>query len=327
MNKIFGSIFLLFVGVQSTIAQIEGVTMEDFNHDGVQDSLKVWYDGGSGFGGYYAKAINGKTGKIYELDTWDCFCEIRTIIPLPLESKNKEDAPFYKAIEHALFEDIRNEFDPTLEWIIQANLKAIVPDENEFFDLVLPVGLNWVDAEIQNPSNYQILIDDLLIKFMYSPSQEPEAWTSESQEGYLTYFPHNLKLRMKESQLNGAESMIIQGKHSLILNNIGKEAVLFITDHPLTSGPEKLREISISHFETNGEYLFFTLSEAPEPSYRIFLVHLKSGSIGRLNMSIEGYSGVFGIEEDNFFNSEGEVVIENISQLIASFNLLNPLFK
>jgi len=54
---------------------------------------------------------------------------------------------------------------------------------------------------------------------------------------------------------------------------------------------------------------------------------LNSGTIARLNQNLEGYSGRFGIEEDNFFSAEGEVVFEDVSEVIVQFNLQNPLFK
>lgn len=323
----FLSFIFLFLGFQNLQAQTAQTEIKDYNQDGVIDTLEVWYDGGSGSGGYYAKAQNGKTGQSYEMDTWGCFCEIKTIVPLPPDSDSSENAPFYKAITSKLFPTVKEDIDPTLEWIIQANIKSIKPEDESIFDLILPVQLNWIGNKIQKPSNYQVLVDDLLIKSMYSPIQEPPSWIDEAKNGYLAYYPHNHELQVKALPLDKEEYGILQGKHSMIYKNEDKEAVVFITDHSLTSGPERLRDPSIAHIESSGEYAFFTVSEAPEPSYRIFLIHLNSGTIARLNQTLEGYSGRFGIEEDNFFSAEGEVVFEDVSEVIVQFNLQNPLFK
>jgi hypothetical protein len=325
--KSFLSFTLLFLGFQNLQAQTDETEIKDFNQDGVNDTLKVWYDGGSGFGGYYVKAQNGKTGQIYEMDTWTCFCEIKTIVPLPPDFDSSENAPFYKAITSKLFPTIKDDIDPTLDWIIQANLKSIKPEDDSLFDLILPVELTWIGDKIQKPSNYQVLVDDLLIRTMYSPSKEPPSWIGEAKSGFLAYYPHNHELQVKALPSNMEGYSFLQGKHSLIYKNEDKEAVVFITDHSLTSGPERLRDPSLAHFESSGEYAFFTVSEASEPSYRIYLIHLNRGTIARLKQTLEGYSGNFGIEENNFFNAEGELVFENVSEVIVQFNLQNPLFK
>lgn len=315
--KILGISFLM-VQSFSSYGQVEGTFIEDFDQDGIADELEIKYDGGSGFGGYYGQVKNGATGKLYELNTWGCSCDIKTIVPLPPEASLPEHKLFYEALAEKLFPDIQANPDPTLDWIIQANLKATIPGGDDHFDLILPVKLNWVEGEIQKPLKYQVKVDDLIIASAYHPIEEPASWINESKEGYLVYFGNNHELHLE--QIKGEESALIlsRGKHSLILKNEAvEEAVLFVTDKPLTNGPERLRDQSITGLISNGEFAIFTVSESPEPSYRIFLADLNSGTLARLREPLSGYGGKIFIEENNLMNQDGKIVLEDVSKVIT----------
>jgi len=52
-------ILLFFFKVSAQYNQEERI--EDFNNDGVKDTLQSYYDGGSAFGSTYVKIIDGKS--------------------------------------------------------------------------------------------------------------------------------------------------------------------------------------------------------------------------------------------------------------------------
>ncbi len=314
----FLSISLLVLIVNISHAQQEGDYSEDFNKDGIPDKMEIWYDGGSGFGGYYGHVKNGATGKIYELNTWGCFCDIKLVVPFPPEARLSEHKPFYDALAEKLFPDIQAEPDPTLDWIIQANLQAIIPVEDDLFDLILPVKPFWNNGPIGKISKYQLKIDDRMIKSAYHPIQEPPAWIDESKEGSLEYYGNNHDLHQEQINVEESDLILWRGKHSLILKNGSDEAVLFVTDHPLTSGPERLRDPSISSVVSNGEFAFFTVSETPEPAFRIFVSDLNTGRVARLKAPFFGYGGKISIEENKLYNQEGQIVVEDVSNVLTN---------
>lgn len=44
------------------------VYVEDYNKDGVADTLKTYFDGGSGYGGKFVELVNGKTNEVHRVD-------------------------------------------------------------------------------------------------------------------------------------------------------------------------------------------------------------------------------------------------------------------
>jgi hypothetical protein len=318
MKISFLSVSLFVCIINISHAQQEGSYSEDFNLDGVTDALYIWYDGGSGFGGYYGQVTNGATGKIYELNTWGCFCDIKLVVPFPPEASLPEHKPFYEALTDKLFPDIESKSDPTLDWIIQANLLAIVPENDDFYDLILPVRPSWNNGAIAKTSKYQLKIDDLMIKSAYHPIEELPSWIEDSKEGYLVYYGNNHDLHLERIEGDETESFLWKGKHSLILRKGDRESVLFITDNPLTSGPGRLRDPSISGVVSNGEFAIFTVSESPEPSFRIYVADLNSGMVARLKESLVGYGGKIFVEENNLYDQEGQIVVEDLSKIISN---------
>src|SRR5690606_33551523 len=88
------------------------ITSGDFNKDGVIDTLKTFYDGGSGFGGNYVGVVNGKTNEYYELNDDRCFCEIKHTVIVPPELDKLENKPFLEKIKSELLPRRRNQADP-----------------------------------------------------------------------------------------------------------------------------------------------------------------------------------------------------------------------
>jgi hypothetical protein len=243
---------------------------------------------------------------------------MKVVIPFPPEAGLPEHKPFYDALAEKLFPEIQAEPDPTLDWIIQANLKAIIPNKDDLFDLILPVRPSWSSRLIENPLKFQIKVDDVIIESAYHPMEEPPEWINVSKEGYLVYYGNNHDLHLEQIKEENGEAILWRGKHSLILKRGSDEAVLFVTDNALTSGPEKLRESSISGLVTSGGFAIFTVSESPEPSYRIFVADLNSGMVARLKETLSGYGGKIFVEENNIFDQEGNIVVEDISAILTN---------
>lgn len=319
----FLSILFFNMVINLTYSQQEGSYQEDFNKDGVPDTLEISYDGGSGFGGYYGQITDGDSGRTYELNTWGCFCDLKVVIPFPPEASLPEHKPFYKALAEKLFPEIHIEPDPTLDWIIQANLLAIAPDEDDLFDLILPVKSTWTTGQIQNPSKYQIIVDDRIIRFGYYSMEEPPNWINDSKEGYLVYYGNNHDLHLGKVVGDKGDLVLWKGKHSLMLQNGERESVLFITDGPLTSGPVRLRDPSISSVVSDGEFAIFTVSESPEPSFRIFIADLNSGMVARLKEPLLGFGGEIFVEENNLYNQNGQIVVEDLSKILSKIQRRN----
>lgn len=312
----------------TAFAQVnEKVNIKDIDQDGVLDTLITWYEGGSGFGGDFAKVVNGKTGEIFEMNDFASFAEIKKVVTLPPDFETEKKSPYYNALIDALFPSIITTPDITLDWIIRANHLAIIPENPGNLDLVLPISHVWSKNPILKPNNYQIKLSNLEVQILYHESMESPGYSQEVKTGYLSYLAHNHEFNLKKVQIEDSDFSIIKGKHSLILEKGENQSVLFITDYPLTSGPDKLRWESIGHIWGKGDYAFFSHSQASTPSFKLFIAHLPSGAVGRLKPELSGSDEYFVIEENNLYNNKGEVVLENVSQIIMQFNLLNPNFQ
>lgn len=86
----------------------EKVQIKDYNKDGVADTLRTYYDGGSSFGGDFLELVNGKTKEVHQATNFSSFGDIRYTVVLPPELDEIEDRHFIDIIKSELLPENRN---------------------------------------------------------------------------------------------------------------------------------------------------------------------------------------------------------------------------
>lgn len=117
MRKLF-FILLFFSSIQVFSQDDIETIIEDFNKDGIADTLTSFYSGGSGFGGYYVKIINGKTGEDYSMDNFGCFCEITRLLFVIPELLKTENSAFLEVMKSNLLPQFSSKPEASLRWIL-----------------------------------------------------------------------------------------------------------------------------------------------------------------------------------------------------------------
>ena len=240
--------------------------IEDFNGDGYIDTLKSYYSGGSGFGGWYAELINGKSNEVYKLDSWSSFSDIRNITTIPEVLRKSENLDFLNTILSSIFSQIKDYPDPSLKWIIDGlSTTSKLSNSNYFNQFFSPESI-WLE-KISMPSSYSLVYDNKII----------------------TYKGHNHYRNPTGDSLlvaaNSNQYKILRTSHGLIANKEGKYKWIFITDSQLTGSPSKLRWESIGDVILKDQYVL--LSQELRGSYKernYFLIDIESGKVGRLKV-------------------------------------------
>src|SRR5690554_1052872 len=123
--RIILSILLFFIYYQVSAQDSIKLSIEDISNDGVVDTLKTFYQGGSGFGGSYVGIVNGKTNQYYELTDKGCFCDFKRVVLIPSELNKPENKPFLERIKNELLPEKSNQADPSLDWMIRSSFSHI----------------------------------------------------------------------------------------------------------------------------------------------------------------------------------------------------------
>lgn len=263
------------------------ITIDDFNKDGVVDTLKTFYKGGSSFGGNYAQIINGKTKDIYELNDDGCFCEIKHVVPIPPELNKDENRPFLETIKKHLLPKIKKAPDASLDWIINSSFANAEVDDNPFFDLIIDPQLSWNDDKLEYPSLYYTEIKGDTLTQLYSTPYEPPEWLyQKANKGFLIYYGHNHYRSKSGDSLklsaSNATYKVFRTSHGVVVKKGNLHKWVFISDYPLTDAPEKLRWESIKTIKLFDKYLIVQQNLYPASIYRLFVINIETGICGRL---------------------------------------------
>src|SRR5690554_5419971 len=100
--RIFISLLFLSAFYQVSAQADKKLTLDDINKDGVIDTLKTFYSGGSGGGGRFVEIVNGKNQERHELTSYYWFSNIKNTIVLPLELIKLKNKLFLEIIKDEL---------------------------------------------------------------------------------------------------------------------------------------------------------------------------------------------------------------------------------
>ncbi|WP_430408856.1 hypothetical protein [Kordia sp.] len=290
MQKIL-TILLFLISYQVLGQRTIKVSVNDFNNDKVIDTLKTFYEGGSGFGGRYVQIVNGKTNEHFQLTNDGCFCEIKRTVLIPPALAKTENQPFLDVLKAELLPEKRNTPDASLEWIIKSAYANKKLENNTFFDLIIDPKNNWKHHKFEYPSNYYIEVKGDTLTQLYDTSYEaPKRLHKKDAKGFLTYYAHNhYRNRAGDSlQLSSSNNLyqIYHTSHGILVKKGTTHKWVFISDVSITGAPEKLRWESISMAKLLGKYLLIKQDLPPTGEYKLFVINIETGICGRLKYDL-----------------------------------------
>lgn len=260
--------------------------IEDFNKDGVKDTLHAIYDGGSNFGGTDIKLINGKNAERYELSNFGCFCAMTTLHWIPDVLQKPENQLFLSAIQKRLFPIVQEVADPSLEWIIKGKSSNRKLSENKYFNLVINPEISWSTTEIDIPEdNYSMILEEDLIKVLFPEEiRLPENNTPKVKKGFLSYCGgcHQMNESSPELVANNNLYKVFKTSHGVYVEKKDLQKWILVNEINLTGSVGKLRWDSIQQVVLIDTYLVIQFSGAPDYFDTIFVSNIETGMVGRL---------------------------------------------
>ncbi|MFT5819615.1 MAG: hypothetical protein ACI8ZM_000840 [Crocinitomix sp.] len=263
---------------------------KDFNEDGYTDTLLKYYDGGSGYGGFYIEIKNGATEAVYAIETEGCFCQIRQTLIFPKNITQLENAAFKDVILEELLPPYRSGPDPSLSWMLAAELSNKRLESDSLFIQTINPQQPWIKGEIEVPTNYYIeMKEDLLGLYYYEHT--PSGYTEiMNDEGVMVYYANNHSGMEKDTLKLAAENetyQIYNTKHGIIAKKGEHYKWLFISDVSVTWAPEKLRWASIGKVRIVGKHILFEQHLSPQFYSPIHIINIETGKFGRFARSID----------------------------------------
>ncbi len=231
---------LINISVISNLTAQESTIVRDFNGNGTFDFLvqdMAWLDVDS----WDYVLTDGKTG-----DRWGYVSEIDFagtayfIVPGKTRNELSESWEYrIKAMEDSLL-DFRTTADPSLEWVLNAQVIESGVESGSLFDRVVKFKRKWYSGTPFIPENYtyQLNKEDLIFLENLSPFETY----------YWKYRSHNHKVKPEDI---GQEDIEIDGdgilktKHALIEVQGNQYAWVFMSGIAQTGGPSKLRWASM----------------------------------------------------------------------------------
>ncbi|WP_299244601.1 hypothetical protein [uncultured Aquimarina sp.] len=277
----------------------EKIKVEDFNKDTVSDTLKI--------GRGYVQIINGKTKEKHELSDYGCICDIKQVVSIPSELNKIENRLFLEVMKEELLPKQRNESDPSLEWMIKGAFLNTKLEDNLFFTQVYDPQVSWNTGNYKNIDSYYIEIKGDTLKKLapfYNKSDELE----ENTKGFLVYYAHNHYRNQSGDSITLIDKnelyTISRTSHGVIAEKDNSYKWLFISDYPLTGGPEKLRWESIKNVTLFDSYIVVEQSLPPDTLKQFFVINIETGICGLLKEDLVENKKYVHILEDIFAELE-----------------------
>ena len=283
---------LLFFSISHVFGQRDlKINIDDFNNDKVIDTLKTFYEGGSGFGGRYVQIVNGKTNEMYELTNDGCFCDIKSTILIPPKLAKKENARFLEIMITRLLPKKRNNPDASLDWMIKSAYANVSLKNNPFFNLIIDPQIEWIQGEFKAPENYYMEIEgDSLMQLYSTPYEAPEWLDAKNAKGFLMYYA-NKHYRNREGDSirlsdSNATYKVYNTSHGVYVQKENTYKWLFISDVSTTGAPLKLRWESIKGAKLFGKYVVVQQHLPIIDTDELFVINIETGICGRLNYDL-----------------------------------------
>ena len=317
----------------------EVIEIKDYNEDGFKDTLNKFISHGSGFGGQSYSIINGKTKEVYKLGLWSSHGNLRNMFPIPPDLNKKENEFFLRRIMIELLPPKKEVADPSLKWIINANLSHSYFDDNSAFDLVLFPSNDWVKGLPVHPKRYYLEMEQENFSVMYNTNEDKPKWyDDEKDNGYLIYYglepieidQYNSLGTNSVKDSNGFYRIqnndiytVLKTSHGIIVQKEDTYKWVFVTDKPLTKSPSRLRYNSIGSVVLLDSCIIFQHVLLPSQSNQLFIIDIEAGICARFrenaaNFKIDNDTLILVIiEEDEEITYELQELIDQLSFLKA----------
>ena len=256
---------------------------EDINDDGVKDSINIYYDGGSGFGGYHLEIISGKTKEFLAMDTYGGFCLSKQTILFPPVFLKPENKAFFERMKKELLGNFRTTADPILKWILEGQFsKKVYNDGDNGFVQSFEFKPLWLDS-LTAPENYFLpLHSDTLRKIYRTDTETPEYFADDVLTGGVLMNRKILGDLPLEPTTATRTVEFFASSHSVAARRGTKYSYVFVTDYSLTGAPDKLRWPSISAIFPHGDYLVIRHARPAGGDDAFFVVNFVKGYCAEL---------------------------------------------
>ena len=273
------------------------VRIKDLNADGYLDTLVFVSGSGSGFGSSDIVLTEGKAGRRFEVSEEYCFCAFRALVYLPAGLVTGENAPFLAAVLER-FPPLRAQPDPSLLWVQHGFEQERVVTGNPFVKRLIEFPDNWVEGEVKLPEAYSLMIEPADWRLTAEDySYDDNLPTGVGEKYLLRYYAHNHygPCGRENAPLTlvaeSADYKIWSTCHALILEKAGRHKWIFMTDHVLTGGPDKLRHASIGRVQLSGQYLNFQHAADPiDFGSTIWLIDIENNICAETSINAFDYS-------------------------------------
>jgi len=292
----------------------ENEIIEDFNKDGVKDTLHIFRESGTSVSFKQVKLTNGKTNETFKWQQEYPYSCLKHIILLPAALYTVENKPFLEAMKSEILGSNRKDANPSLEWILNGHLNHKNLVDNQYFDLIVNPKTTWRKTDIELSDYYYTEISGDTLSKLYKKSYGvdiPEKLYQKS--GFLSYLGlKNFQLRKQDSLMLTKANDQYQTyplEHGVIVKKDDKYKWLFISDADLTGAPQKLRWKSIGNIELKDKYAIIKQDIPLANASNIYIINIETGVCGRLKYefsnsnSNKGEIGVFLIENDHLMLS------------------------
>ena len=313
LNLFLISVCCTFIQGQSD----KNIQEEDFNGDGHTDMLNAYYDGGSGFGGKFIELTDGKSGKVFKLNTYGSFGSFLRVVPLP---RTLETLGYKTIIRQSLCKcELKEEPEGSLKWLMEAHIQKDKAKEGDLFQYKYPMPIPWFSTPVEYPETYLIELEQEqpfiqnYIKFTQE-SDLPDADTY-----FLIYFGHNHlpngAAPVLADSLNGM--ILYRTQHGVLVQKEDHYAWVFVNDLSLTGGPAKLRWSSIEAASIVEDLILIQFggmgARIEQQPSKIFIVDLDHQTFGLLNeedvFSLEGQKKIHTDKAQKTFEIQTRVKI------------------
>ncbi|KAA1246789.1 hypothetical protein [Aquimarina sp. RZ0] len=260
------------------------VTIRDVNTDGIEDTIRSYYDGGSSFGGKFVTLTNGRSNEVFKMDSYGCYCAIKSTIVFPESLNKKENISFLEVMKKELLPVEKPFPDPSLDWILQGMHSHKTLKKDSFFDLIIHPKIQWNTNKITLPDVYYITITGDTLTALNNSTNS----LKKTAKGVLIYYAHNhyRSIANDSLQLVATNDLyeIYKTSHGVIAKKEDSHKWIFISDVDLTGAPQKLRWESIKHIKLISTYIILEQRLMPDITHNLYVINIETGIAGRLKL-------------------------------------------
>lgn len=275
---------LLFLGnSKPCISQIVRLNdtiqyIKDLNSDKINDTLSIFIDLRYESSIEYYSSVSGNSYNINSGNS-PSLGSFLDITPIPDELFQPKSYHLIDSISKYL--TIKNKLiDPSFNWLLNAYEKQNFNLNDSLFSLTVMSSLDYdSQTEITPKHSSKLISKDTLPNLWANFVRNQDSIYSQ---GFVNYYGSNHKSSIKDTSTKEIE--VFRTAHGVYIKQKGKYKWLFTSDELLFDGPEKLRWKSIDKVKLHKDFLIVHHRTTLKQKHKIFIINLKSGKIGELNL-------------------------------------------